>query len=289
MTEGELGKVYSDGEVICREGEKGDIMFVVQSGRVEISKKTSSGEIVIAALESGEIFGEMALFDKLPRSATAAASGGARVLSIDKKKLFQTINRDPTLVFKIIDSMSKRIRRLTDELTRLKKNKSEILHLYTDLDKTCGLILEEAKDIIPADNGSVMLLDHKDNTLSIKAAFGTESDSKVRFVPGEGIAGDVLKTGQAELVNNVSMDSRYVSGKINISSILCVPLKYKNHNFGIINLSNAAEKLFTIDDLKLLRSLAIYASIAIVNARNFAQLSSATDEILKHATMLDMW
>jgi CRP-like cAMP-binding protein len=289
MMEGELGKTYADGEVICKEGEKGDVMYVVQSGKVEITKMTPSGELEVAILEKGEIFGEMALFDRMPRSATARASGDTRILSINKKKLFQTINRDPTLVFKMLDSMSKRIRRLTEEFALLRKNKSALLHLYTDIKKTCELILDEAKAIIPADNGSIMLFDQEHNALSVRAAFGSESDRKLKFEPGEGIAGDVFKTGQAELVNNVSLDSRFVSGEMYIKSMLCVPLKCKEYKFGVINISNQSEKLFAIEELKLLRTLAIYASIAILNAQNFSKLNTATDKMLKHATILDMW
>ncbi len=288
MKDSELGRAYSDGDIICKEGEKGEVMYVIQSGKVKITKKTPSGDLKITALEKGEIFGEMALFDKLSRSATAAALGGTRVLSIDKKKLFSTINRDPTLVFKILDSMSRRIRKLNDEFTKLKKNKLDILHLYTNVDETCKLVLEEAQNIITADNGSIMLLEDKEKSLFIKAAFGTKSDAKVKFTFGEGIAGDVLRTGKAELINNALMDSRFISGKVHINSMLCVPLRDKSHNFGVINLSNTSEKLFTLEDLKVLHSLAIYVAIAIQNAKNFAGLNTATDEILRHATMLDM-
>jgi len=116
MKEGELGKIYADGEVIFKEGEKGETMYVIQAGEVRITKKLVSDHTTIATLRPGEIFGEMALFDKLPRSATAMASGEARVLSIDKKKLFSTISHDPTLAFKIIETMSQRIRRLDENL-----------------------------------------------------------------------------------------------------------------------------------------------------------------------------
>jgi len=288
MKEGELGRVYSDGEIIFKEGETGNVMYVLQSGKVKITKKTASENITLAILESGEIFGEMALFDRLPRSATATALGNTRVLHIDKKKLFSTISRDPTLVFKVIETMSQRIRRLDEELTKVKKKKIDILHLSIDVDELCNLILEEARNVIASDNGSIMLFDDNRKLLSIKAAFGAESEPKTKLTIGKGIAGDVLKTGRAELVNNVTMDPRFIPGAMNVKSVLCVPLRYKGHNFGVINMSNSSEKLFTIDHLKLLHSLATYASFAMQNARNFSNLKIATDEVIRHATMLDM-
>jgi len=72
------------GEVIFREGEPGDLMYVVLEGRVMISKYIpGAGEEALAFLERGDYFGEMALIDKQPRSAKAAAHGdGAVVLAI---------------------------------------------------------------------------------------------------------------------------------------------------------------------------------------------------------------
>jgi len=288
MSEGELGKVYSDGEIIFKEGDIGEAMYVIQSGEINITKKATSGDLIIATLQSGEIFGEMALFDRLPRSATARASGNARILTIDKKKLFSTISRDPTLVFKLLESMSQRIRKLDEELMKLRKSKIDILHVFIDVDETSNLILEEARNIIPAENGSIMLLDDEEKLLSIKAAFGTEWDPKIRLAVGEGIAGDVVKTGKAELINNVSFDPRFKSGESHIKSMLCVPLKWKSNIFGVINMSTSSEKLFTLDDLKLLHSVAIHASIAIENSKNFSKIKNVTDEILRHATLLDM-
>jgi len=288
MSEGELGKVYSDGEIIFKEGDIGEAMYVIQSGEINITKKATSGDLVIATLQSGEIFGEMALFDRLPRSATARASGNARILTIDKKKLFSTISRDPTLVFKLLESMSQRIRKIDEELMKLRKSKIDILHIFIDVDETCNLILEEARNIIPADSGSIMLLDDEEKSLAIKSAFGTEWDPKTRLAVGEGIAGDVVKTGKAELLNNVSFDPRFKSGESHIKSMLCVPLKWKGNIFGVINMSTSSEKLFTLDDLKLLHSVAIHSSIAIENAKNFSKLKNVADEVLRHATLLDM-
>jgi len=289
MKEGELGRVYSDGEIIFKEGDIGESMYVIQDGTIHIIKKAASGEVIIATLKSGEVFGEMALFDRLPRSASARASGEARVLSIDKKKLFSSINRDPTLVFKLLDSMSQRIRKIDEELMKLKKSNLDILQTLIDVDETCNFILKEIKHLIPADNGSIMLLTEKEPSLVIKAAFGTEYNPKVRLGAGEGIAGDVLRTGKAELINDAPKDPRFKSGAAHIRSLLCVPLKWESHILGVINMSRGSEKLFTLDDLKLLHSVAVHASIAIENAKNYSRIKIITDEVLRHATLLDMW
>lgn len=288
MAEGEIGKVYSDGEVICREGEEGNVMYVVQSGKVRITKKTPSSELEIADLGSGEVFGEMALFDRMSRSATATAVGNTRVLSVDKKKLFASISRDPTLVFKILESMSRRIRKLDEDLAALKKDKARALQTLFNIEETCSLVLERAKNFVNADNGSVMILDEDGVSLSIKAAFGAEAGTKVKMGPGEGLAGYVLKTGRAELVNNVSMDKRFIPGESRIRSVLCVPLKHGDQCFGVVNLSNSSEIEFTMDDLKVLDSLAAYASVAVRQAMSCAHLSLATEKVLKHASMLGM-
>jgi CRP-like cAMP-binding protein len=285
MKEGELGKGYRDGEVIFQEGDRGEVMYVIQAGKVKIKRDGPSGEITLGTLESGEIFGEMALFDRLPRSATAVASGDARILSVDRKKLFPTISKDPTLLFKILETMSQRIRKLDDEIAKLKKHRSDLAIVCSNIEQTCRTILEEAHSVIPADSGSIMLVDEAEQYLSIKAAFGLESGTKMKMKVGEGIAGDVVRGGKAELIANASSDARYLPGATKITSLLCAPIGCEGRNFGVINMSNSSQKLFTADDLKLLRTLAVYASIAIQNEQNFFNLKNATDDLLRHATL----
>ena len=126
MKVSELGKTYKDGEIICREGDEGKSMFVIQSGIVEISKNLNGGEIVLRTMKKGEIFGEIALFDRMARSATVKALGEAIVLRVDKQGFFAKACKDPTLTFNILEGMSKRIRDLTHELSKYKEN-SEIV------------------------------------------------------------------------------------------------------------------------------------------------------------------
>jgi CRP-like cAMP-binding protein len=122
MKVSELGKTYKDGEIICREGNEGKSMFVIQSGIVEVSKNLNGGEIVLRTMKKGEIFGEIALFDRMARSATVKALGEAIVLRVDKQGFFAKACKDPTLTFNILEGMSKRIRDLTLELSKYKEN-----------------------------------------------------------------------------------------------------------------------------------------------------------------------
>lgn len=115
---GELGKVYSDGEVIISEGDVGDRMFVVQSGQVEAVTGSGAGEQRVALLGGGDFFGEMALFDKEVRSATVRALGEARVLTIDRRTLLKRISENPLLALNLLKTMSRRIRVLNDRLAR---------------------------------------------------------------------------------------------------------------------------------------------------------------------------
>jgi CRP-like cAMP-binding protein len=119
---GALGKVYEDGELIVRQNDVGDCMYVIQDGHVEVVTTLDGQEIVLAVRGVGEFFGEMAIFEKEVRSADVRASGRVRVLTIDRKNIMARIHEDPSLAFRIIRSLSKRIRSLSEEVSRLKRN-----------------------------------------------------------------------------------------------------------------------------------------------------------------------
>ena len=120
MEKGALGKVYQDGEVIVKKGDVGDCMYVIQVGRVEVVQQDGDKETRLALMGDGDIFGEMALFDREPRSATVRAVGEARVLTVDKRTFLSRVHQDPSLAFRILQKMSHRIRDLNNELSRVR-------------------------------------------------------------------------------------------------------------------------------------------------------------------------
>lgn len=124
MQDGALGKDFGDGEAVVRQGERGDCMFVVQKGQLEVRVAGPDGETLLTVLEPGDVFGEMALFTKEPRSATVRAQGPVRVLTIDKKGFMKRIQEDPSLAFSVLKQMSERIQHLNREVVRLKTRNS---------------------------------------------------------------------------------------------------------------------------------------------------------------------
>ncbi len=121
MELGVLGKEYSDGGVICRQGEPGGSMFVMQAGRAVAVREDDGKEVVLGELRAGDVFGEMAIFDRQPRSATVRAQGTVRVLTLDKRAFLRRVHEDPSLAFRILERMSQRIRSLNDELSQFKR------------------------------------------------------------------------------------------------------------------------------------------------------------------------
>ena len=115
-----LGKDYQAGEIIVHEGEIGDCMYVIQSGRAEVIQSGKGQEVRLAELSEGDIFGEMAIFQKEKRSATVRALTDVRVLTVDKRIFLSRVHEDPSFVFSVLKKMSQRIRDLNEEIVKVK-------------------------------------------------------------------------------------------------------------------------------------------------------------------------
>jgi CRP-like cAMP-binding protein len=123
METGGLGKLYNDGAVIIKQGDSGNCMYVIQSGEVEVIRDNNGEEVRLAIRKEGDFFGEMALFSREVRSATIRALGDAKILTVDRKNLLKSIQKDPSLAFRIIETLSKRVRDLSEEIAPYKMEK----------------------------------------------------------------------------------------------------------------------------------------------------------------------
>ncbi len=121
MIGGELGRSYRDGEIVCRQGEPGDVLFVIQEGELEIVREEEGKETLLRVAGKDELVGEMAIFHRWLRSATVRARGPARVLTLDKRNFLKRIDEDPSLAFRIVETMSRRVRELSTQVVELKQ------------------------------------------------------------------------------------------------------------------------------------------------------------------------
>ncbi len=108
----DIGKQHSlkSGECIFNEGDTGAEMYVVQSGRVRIYLKTQKQIITLATLKKGDFFGEMALLEELPRSASAEAVGEVALISLSKSDFKFLIQQHPDIAMKVLAKFSTRLR-----------------------------------------------------------------------------------------------------------------------------------------------------------------------------------
>jgi len=120
MDIGALGKIYQNGEIIVHQGEIGDCMYVVQDGYVEVVIESGDQQVQLNVIGKDEFFGEMAVFEHEVRTATVRALGPVRLLTVDHKNFLQRIHEDPSLAYRMMEVMSNRINKLSEEVARLK-------------------------------------------------------------------------------------------------------------------------------------------------------------------------
>ncbi len=110
---------YENGEVIVRQGEVGDCMYVIEAGKVEVVLEQGGAEIRVAVLGSGDFFGEMALLEGEPRAATVRALGNAYVRTVERRDFFGRIHEDGAFAIRLIKKLSDRTRQLETKLAQL--------------------------------------------------------------------------------------------------------------------------------------------------------------------------
>ena len=111
---------FRRGEVIFHQGDPGDALHIVASGSVKIVLPSAEGEeAIIATIHAGDFFGELALLDGAPRSATAAAVEVTETLSLPRETFLEEIGRSASLRDVLLRSLAGELRRLTSHVEEL--------------------------------------------------------------------------------------------------------------------------------------------------------------------------
>jgi diguanylate cyclase len=109
---------YKAGEVIFRQGDPGISAFIIESGRVSININKNGEEIPLTVLGEGEIFGEMAIIDRLPRSATAVALDQCRLTIVSQEVLVERIQAADPVVRLLLSMFIRRTREMHKNLVK---------------------------------------------------------------------------------------------------------------------------------------------------------------------------
>lgn len=105
----ELTRKYPKDTMIFSESQTGAEMFIIQSGEVEISKVVQENEVILAVLKKGDMFGEMALLENKPRSASAIARTDCVLMVVNRANFNQMVSTQPQLIFKLTITFAERI------------------------------------------------------------------------------------------------------------------------------------------------------------------------------------
>jgi CRP-like cAMP-binding protein len=114
-----FGREFPKGHVLFREGEPGKEMFVVQSGKVNITKKVRDTEKILATLGAGEFFGEMAILNNKPRSAGATMAEAGKLLVIDPRTFEAMVRGNVEIAVRLIKKLSDRLQEADEQIENL--------------------------------------------------------------------------------------------------------------------------------------------------------------------------
>lgn len=105
------------GDILFDEGDEATDLFLVESGRLAMANRSADGrESVVALMERGDLFGDMAMFDGMGRSTQARALDATVVHAIPYRAVREVIESDPSLLWDIVELLSRRIRSMDNAL-----------------------------------------------------------------------------------------------------------------------------------------------------------------------------
>jgi signal transduction histidine kinase len=239
LTEEDLAKVaavcreehFKSGDMICREGSPADRFFIILEGAVEVWKDWGDPEADLLAVHGpGHLFGELALIDELPRSATVIAREPARLLSIGRRDFHEIITNNASVALSVmrsvssmvrvsnetfVDSLRARNKALVKANRKLKSAQSRLVHAerLSVLGRFSSLILHDIRNPISILRGfaEMILLNPHDTKIVLRniQRIIAEADRLNR------ITGELLDYSRGEIGLNMSIvDLRDLVGRV---------------------------------------------------------------------------
>jgi len=126
-----FGREFPKGHVLFHEGDPGKEMYVVQAGKVNITKRVREMEKILATLGPGEFFGEMSILNNKPRSAGAVVAEDAKLLVIDPRTFEAMLRGNAEIAVRLIKKLGERLQDADDQIENLllKDPTSRVVHV----------------------------------------------------------------------------------------------------------------------------------------------------------------
>src|SRR5262245_28975849 len=110
---------FKKGHVLFHEGDEGEDMYIIQAGKVAIKKKVPHGETLLATLEKGDFFGEMAILERMPRSASAETVEESDLIVINGETFGDMIKANPEIAIRMLRKYSIRLRETNRQIEQV--------------------------------------------------------------------------------------------------------------------------------------------------------------------------
>jgi CRP/FNR family cyclic AMP-dependent transcriptional regulator len=183
---------YPRDTTIVEEGLPGDYMYIIREGRVKVTKLSDDGrEKILEFLDEGAFVGEMALFERAPRSASVKTLTPVRLLALSRTDFIGTLRKSPDLAMAVIQELSRRLRTINEQASALSFQRVK--------DRTKGLLERLARE--PYGDGSrrrTPSLTHQ----QIADMIGTSRETVTRVVKELKTDGWLEQEGKHYLVPN---------------------------------------------------------------------------------------
>jgi len=173
------GQMVKAGRVIFNENEQGDTMYIIQKGRVKITKRIGNVEKILMVLQKGDFFGEMAIVNQAPRTATATAVDNCELLCFNRQGFLSMISKNSNIAMNIIEKLCLRLQKADNAIRDLTKRDNKLL------------VISALNDLIHAHHGAgnVQSFVYADAIKSIAEQIGStqkEVEAEIQQLIGSG-------------------------------------------------------------------------------------------------------
>lgn len=191
--ETQLKREYQPGDAIFKDGDSGEVMFILLEGEVEITKVIGDTKMVLATIGKGSIFGEMAIINRRPRSATATAIAPSVALAISRELFQSRLSEVPKWMQAFFAIMSERLREATE-----KQSVQTTLDVANQFVNILALI---AKQVEP-DNMDRLVVPWNSTVSSIAFMVGT-AESTANEMANSMVTAKLIKSDKREKIGRV--------------------------------------------------------------------------------------